>query len=174
MDHKYYDYVENPELLSGSSIGVSKPSSSRSQVRACMGLVEEPGTVRVAIERPRSDRPGAGIMPPGSHGDKPAGWTLGSPARIGRRSCPCTGLPCTYRSRSAPSTPTCTARTGSYSRTPAPGDPAAQRSSDCRQKPRSTPAGGLYRHVEVGNISCDGAPPGRNPDGATPPGNTKR
>ena len=27
--------------------------------------------------RARADRPGAGIMPPGSHGDKPDGWTLG-------------------------------------------------------------------------------------------------
>lgn len=34
----------------------------------------------IAIERhrrARGDRPGAGIMPPGSHGDKPAGWTVG-------------------------------------------------------------------------------------------------
>ncbi|GAA4466619.1 hypothetical protein [Phytohabitans houttuyneae] len=34
----------------------------------------------LAIERHRrahSDRPGAGVMPAGSHGDKPAGWTLG-------------------------------------------------------------------------------------------------
>jgi hypothetical protein len=34
----------------------------------------------LAIERhrrARADRPGGGIMPPGSHGDRPAGWTLG-------------------------------------------------------------------------------------------------
>ncbi|GAA0490916.1 hypothetical protein Ade02nite_23320 [Paractinoplanes deccanensis] len=27
--------------------------------------------------RARADRPGAGVIPAGSHGDKPAGWTLG-------------------------------------------------------------------------------------------------
>jgi hypothetical protein len=34
----------------------------------------------IALERhrrARADRPSAGIMPPGAHGDKPAGWTLG-------------------------------------------------------------------------------------------------
>ncbi len=36
-----------------------------------------PHIALVRHRRSRADRPSAGVMPPGSHGDKPDGWTLG-------------------------------------------------------------------------------------------------
>jgi hypothetical protein len=41
------------------------------------GLTLCPHIALAHHRRARADRPSAGIMPPGSHGDKPAGWTLG-------------------------------------------------------------------------------------------------
>ena len=36
-----------------------------------------PHIVNARHRRARADRPGGGIMPPGAHGTKPDGWTLG-------------------------------------------------------------------------------------------------
>lgn len=74
--------------------------------------------------RARADRPGAGIIPPGSHGDKPDRYLLGITRDYRTRFIsPNTGSPCTYRPRSKPSARTRTPRTGGYTRPPTPGRP---------------------------------------------------
>lgn len=138
------------------------PNASGRRLR-CARTSPSPGTgAPASTGRARAScRPGrTGTNPPGGH------WE--SPGPTGRWSCPHTDSPCTYRPRSAPCTPTGTARTGSYTRTRTPGDPADSAWPDSRQKPSSTPGGRLDRPMEVGNIVCDGVAGPQTPAAASP------
>jgi len=77
--------------LCGNEIGYWAAFLGGPRAAELMRYTDPPGCVdclqaavilcpHIAIERhrrARADRPGAGIIPPGSHGDKPARWILG-------------------------------------------------------------------------------------------------